>query len=405
MWVGLALSLSIFWDAAIDPWIGRFSDRFREQFGTRLHLVLIGAIASSILLVALYTPPTFSNPKSLWLYLFVVSLFFNTAYTFFSIPYTAMVGDYTNNRIERSQFIAWRFVFANLGAIAGIAIPGYYLAKESTDVYQQASWLIATIVLGSAFIGSLAPPAKLLPGTKPTTPQMSVFKELLLIRKSRPLLLLLSAYFVVNIGLTFNNAAALYFYRLRLQLEEAQIQNLLLLFLIIFSFSVPLWVVIGKKWGRKPALIWGALLLGISQCLTFPLLPPGNANAAYFWAAIVGGVLVGSYVLLESVLTDVVDYNTVKTRQESFGLFFGVWKFAAKFSRAMALLLTGTLLEWANVTFPDVDTPFRLSLIFGPAVGLFFICAGLLIIPLGLTETKVAQIKRILDRRTQKTST
>jgi GPH family glycoside/pentoside/hexuronide:cation symporter len=229
-----------------------------------------------------------------------------------------------------------------------------------------------------------------------------IWEKLKITFRNKPFLSLVAAFFVVNVGLTINSAAALFYYRLRLQFDEAQIRNVLVLFLGVFSLSIPLWVWIGKKWGRKYALIAGALIFGISSCVIYPFLPVGNAIAAYVWASSFGGLVVGAYVLAESILTDVVDYDAVKTHEQNFGFYFGLWKFAAKFSRALALLITGLLLDWANVDFPDPETPQRISLAFGPAVGIFFVLAAVSLIPFGLTEERCAQVKSILRRRSDK---
>lgn len=396
-WVGVALSISILWDAAIDPWIGRISDQFKIKYGTRMHLVLAGAILTTLFLVALYHPPTFLETDKLkWTYLLIASLLFNTAFTLFSIPYAAMVGDYTSDRSERAQFIAWRLGFANLGAIMGIAVPGFFLIRNPQSAYGYASIGIALVIMTTTLLGSLSPPPKTTPEKLLPEETSHPFQSIL---RNKPFLLLVVAYFIVNVGLTFNSSAALFFYRMRVQLNEQEIQNMLMLFLLVFSASIPVWLLIAKWVSRKWALFGGAFILGASNFVVYPMLPPGNPIPTYIWASSFGGFFVGCSVLLESILTDVIDYDFAKSKKEKFGLYFGVWKFSAKFSRAVALLLTGTLLDWANVAFPDVDTSNRLAIIFGPGVGSFFILAALAIIPYGLNEKQMVRVKRILDRR------
>src|SRR6185312_8038669 len=338
-----------------------------------------------------------------WLYLLGMGLLFNTSYTLFSIPYTAMVGDFSSDRQERGKLIAWRMVFSNIGAFCGIIAPGYYLSRNYPDAYQQASWVLAMLVLFATFVGSFSltrnDPDEDIDRTDVKF-EPPIWEKLKATFHNKPFFSLVGAFFVVNMGLTINSAAALFYYRLRLQFNEEQIRNVLVIFLAVFSISIPLWVWIGKKWGRKYALIAGALIFGVSSFFIYPLLPVGNALAAYLWASTFGGLVVGSYVLAESILTDVVDYDTVKTREENFGFYFGLWKFTAKFSRALALLITGLLLDWSNVDFPDPETPKRIALAFGPAVGIFFVIAAVILMPFGLTEDRCRKVKEILQRRT-----
>lgn len=394
---GLAISISILWDAVVDPWIGKLSDRWRERHGSRAYLVLVGACLTGVFVLGLFHPPEFlATTLEKWLYLLMLSLLVNTSFTLFSIPYSAMVGDFSQDRNERAYFIGWRIFFANAGALAGILVPGYYLVAGATDTYAQSSWVIAMIILVSAFIGTWRPPPPF--EAKDSAPifEHGSWRQAF---QNQPFLVLLLSFVIVNIGLTINTSSALYFYRLRMNFSEKDIQTVLLLFFAVFSLSVPLWIYIGRKWGRKKSLCFGAFALGIHSVVIYPLLPPGNFLFAVLGASLIGGILVGSSVLLESTLTDVIDYAQVKTHRESFGFYFGFWKFAGKLSRAASLLITGYALEWANANFPDPDTPMRLTYIFGPIVGIFFILAGFTLLPFGLSEQKCAQVKRILTKR------
>ncbi|MFN7262468.1 MAG: MFS transporter, partial [Pseudobdellovibrionaceae bacterium] len=342
--VGFALSLGILWDAITDPVVGNFSDRFQARFHTRWPLVLSGGAFTVLFLWLLFNPPA-DLQMDLWWYLLWCCLGLNTATTFLGIPYTAMVGDLTSDSNERGQYIGWRLAFANLGAILGIGIPGYFLAQENPAAYSESSVTIVFVLLSTLAFSSL---------TKVPRLKVQAQKSLSQIHFPRfwenlPFLWLVSGFFVVNIGLAFNSAAALFFYRLRVQYQEAEIQKLLLLFLVVFTLSIPLWIWLAKQWGKKRVLVAGAFLLGVSNCLIYPFLPVGEAFWGYFWAATIGGILVGSSVLMESLLTDTIEYGNRKSQSEAFGFYVGAWKFFGKASRAVAVLIAGLLLDWAQV--------------------------------------------------------
>lgn len=400
--VGVALSFAILWDAITDPLIGRLSDFWRMKYGSRWPLVFVGAISTVAGLYLLYHPPLtlLSTDTLKWSYLLLSALFLNTATTFLSIPYSAMIGDYTDDRKERSSFIGWRLAFANFGAILGIAIPGYFLVNTPQTAYSTTAWMIAAVVMTFVCVSF---PFRPRPQVQMLRTQDSALsappKELLSAFRNKAFLNLVLGYFVVNIGLTFNSAAALYYYRLRVQYSESEIQTLLLIFLLVFTASLPLWVWLSSRFGKKWTLIVGALALGLSNIAIYPLLPIGEAFWGYLWAAGFGGVLVGSSVLMESCLTDTIDLDHVRQRKERFGLYFGLWKFSGKASRSMAMLITGSLLDWASANAPIAETSERLAWIFGPGVGSFFALGALLLIPYKLTENKCQQVKSILHRR------
>lgn len=396
-WVAIALAISILWDAFIDPLIGKYSDDFKNRKGTRIHLMLIGGIATALSLAALFHPPATGNRLHLWLYLLALALVFNTALSLFSIPYSAMVGDYTSNRLERSGYIGWRMLFANIGALIGIGVPGYYLAQERPDVYTNSSWLIVMLVLFVSLLTSMAPPNVQKSVEFRTDEKRKPLKEAF---TNKDFLFPLLAFLLVGVGLTLNTSLALYYYRIKVQLAESEIQNVFLFFFLFFSLSIPVWIWLSKKWSRKKMAISGLILLGVSNFLIYPNLASGSAAGVYILAAFIFGLFAGSSVLMDLILTDVVDEDHFKYGIERFGLFFGLWKFTGKISRALALVVAGSMLEWANVSFPDIDTPKRLGLIFGPGVGFFFVIAALLLIPYSLTEKKCDEINAALEQKT-----
>ena len=59
--------------------------------------------------------------------------------------------------------------------------------------------------------------------------------------------------------------------------------------------------------------------------------------------AVVGGFLVGSIVLLESLVADTVDYDELRTGQKREGIYFGFWKMSTKIARAGAIALADRL--------------------------------------------------------------
>ncbi|MEI7974075.1 MAG: MFS transporter, partial [Bdellovibrio sp.] len=139
-------------------------------------------------------------------------------------------------------------------------------------------------------------------------------------------------------------------------------------------------------WSRQQpnhiVLFWGAIGLFFLVSIGFPLLPVQNFLLSLALASLVGGFLVGSSVLIETSLTDILE----KTPEPAYGLAFGLWRFGTKISRAIGSLIAGPLLAWASVEAPNLQTSERLGILFGPAVGIFFLFAALLLWKSGLQK-------------------
>lgn len=367
-----------------------------------MHLVLAGAIATALSVVALYNPPLFENQLQQWVLFLVLNLIFGTSLGLFSIPYSAMVGDYTDDRQEKAVFIAWKMAFANLGVLLGIGVPGYYLIQGDANVYGSTVWILVMLVLLVGFLTSLAPPplSRSLPvSNKVNPPPVEKSHPLWQALSNRVFLFPLAASFLAGMGVSLSVSMALYFYRIRIQISEQEIQNALILFFVISSLSFPAWLWASRKWGRKKTLLAGCLFFALTNSLILPGLHAGQVLPVYFGASLVGGFLIGCLVLFDSVLIDVIDEDHLRSGQERLGLYFGIWRFAGRLSRVLAVFLVGFLLDWANIAFPDVDTSRRLALIFGPGVGFFFGVAALFLFVYPLTEKKCQDIQLALEQR------
>lgn len=368
---GLALGLAIFWDAIIDPIVGHLSDRVRLRRGERYSFLPLGFVLLSLSILGLLNPPLMQSSWMQFCYLLIFSLLVNTAYTFISVPYSALVGDLSSSERERSHLIGWRLGFGNIGAIFGIAVPSYFLIEKDAKPYTQTGWVIVVILAVSSLISWLT--AKKYNNPPDDKTKNSVFSLSTPIKNKRftPLLI---AYFVANMGLTFNSSLALYFYRLRLRFDEEQIRTVLLTFLVVFTLSIPFWIFLTRFFSKKKIVIVGAFLLGMSMVSIYPFLPAEKPLWSLLFASGLGGFLVGSAVLMESLLTDVVKQEEARTGRDELGLYFGVWKMAGKISRGLALAATGQILLWTQMEQP-AESYLRLSLAFGPLVGCIFIGA------------------------------
>lgn len=380
---GLALGLAIFWDAILDPIVGYFSDWFRAKKGERFSFLPGGFLFLAFCIWAILNPPELKTPAAQFTYLLVFALLLNSAYTTLSVPYSALVGDLSHDSKERSHLIGWRLAFGNLGAIFGIAIPSYFLIRKQINPYGSTAWVIvALLALGTLISWQTAKKYNRPPTDKTFPRKFSLVAPL----KNKVFLPLVAAYFVANMGLTFNSSLALYFYRLRLKFDEEQIQTVLLTFLVVFTLSIPFWIYAARFISKIHALMIGAGVMGLMAATIYPFLPPRELTWTLLFASVLGGALVGSVVLLESLLTDIVKEEEHRTGKDELGLYFGVWKMMGKISRGLALAVTGQILSWSRVD--DLLTAnLRLNLAFGPLVGCFFIVSVLILKKLSNART------------------
>ena len=404
-WAGLAVALGLCWDAVTDPLMGYLSDRWYSCLGGRRPFLLLGGLLLGISVYILFSPPSLETTATKFAYLLAGFLFLNTAMTILSVPHMAIAAEITVEPDERSTLFAIRFACGNIGAIFGAGLPGFFASGEGLQPIEQrlamnemSIWL-ALIVWGTAGWAWAAIAKQ--PMHRAAT-HIELRQSLVQIWRNpafRPLLL---AYIVATFGVAINGALALYYYRYRLLLEEQAVQLILVVFMLILTLSLVGWVLLSRKLGKLRPLLLGVSLLGFFSCVTYPFFPPGN-----FWVPLlVGGVLlgscVGSVVLLDSLLTDVIDYDQVRTGIQRSGVYFGVWRLGAKIARALAVAGSGLVLEvigFTPNTVQSAEVSEALAWLFGPGVGVFLVLAALLLWQYRFDDAKQRQVRRILQRK------
>ena len=420
-----AVALGVLWDAVTDPLMGVVSDRTRSRFGRRRPYIAVGALALAGAIVVLFSTPSLDTQLGRFIFLALSYIATNTAMTIIAVPHAAMAGDLSDSQPERLTLFGWRLLYANLGLVAGTALPGIAIqsglagAAATGDPERFTAYALAAIVLASAtatLVSVGARDATMLPGTGRTSTasrarqpdpggarisRKAYVSSIGQVFTNRPFIPLFVAYLIANIGLSLNSTLALYYYRYRLALEEEQTRLIIVVFMIVFSVSIAGWVWLGQRYGKKWPLAGGVFALGVMSCVTYPFFPAADPHWPMV-AAVVGGLSVGAVVLLDAALADVVDYDEVRSRESRFGLYFGLWKMGAKFSRAVAIALAGQWLSLIGLepnTAPSVEASWLLALAFGPAVGVCFILAALVALLQPLDEARYAKVHRILQRR------
>ena len=415
---GVALALAILWDAVSDPVMGGISDRTRLAGGRRRPFFVPGATTVAVAFILLYNPPALTQTAIAFAWLLGTFILLNTGMTVVGVPHFALGGEITFDRHQRTQLFAYKRLFAVLGVLAGTLTPALVLAhwsEGSGDVAvaesrSLTSLLLAVPIVFTAWFSSRATRGLDSPAPPDTDRQpFGLVRLWQLFADQRhalanPLFVpLLVGFIIAAVGRTINASVALYYYEYRLELTEQQaVVGVLLPFFLCFLASMPAWVWLSRRYGKRLPAMVGVIGLGATTAVVYPIFPVGQL-AGPFAYSIIGGALGGAIVLLDSMVADSVDYDLLKSRRNREGLYFGVWKMGTKVSRAFGLVLAGVLLDLigfdqaAGSASPEVAQ--RLAWIFGPAVGALFVAAGLVLWRMPLTDGVHQRVQNLLRRR------
>ncbi len=421
VFAGLALAIAVLWDACTDPVMGIISDETHSRWGRRRGFLFAGTIGLSLAFALLFSPPSGAGQAALFAWLLGSYLLANTCMTIAAVPHNALAAQITFDRDERTALIGWRLFFRNIGFLAGTMMPGLLAGALLTGHGQGAVRLsrqisalsIGLLLLIGMFI-AIAAVAKHDPDNRAEgrhavrrnwRARLQILgRGLLEVWRNRAFRPLLAAYVVAQAGRTLNASLALFYYRHQLRLSETQIVvGVLGFFILMVTLSIPFWLFLSKRFGKKKPAFAGALLLGIVTMVMYPLFPPGQILPVMVFASGLGGFLAGAVLLFESLVPDLVDYDELKTGNRREGGHFGFWTMCTKMCRALGLALSGGILDLVGLVPGAVEqsaeTAWRITLVFGPVVGLFFAAGALSFLSMPLTRERHERVQEMLLRR------
>ncbi|MBL8755046.1 MAG: MFS transporter, partial [Planctomycetes bacterium] len=400
---GWATGLAILWDAVTDPVMGLVSDRtWRVLRGRRFWLPLGGGLLA-LGTVAVFWPPALDAQAAKFAWLLGSYCFLNTGFTVLSVPFTAMAAEMTDDPHQRSSLFGWRFVFSNLGALVAAALPQAFLAdgERLAGTLPWMSLVLAGLVLATTAVSWHATAHVPFRAPPPSTGTLlGAFAAPFRSRPFRPLLL---AYVVANTGIAINAATFFFYYQHVLALPETRTQTVLIVFMLVFTASILGWVGLSRSLGKVRPMVWGALVVGVGTGVLYTVVPAGG----FWWVLLVGacgiGAFVGCVVLIDTIVTDVLDHDQLRTGQQRGGMYFGVWRFASKVVRAVAVGTVGSVLAGAGFVEGGASQPASvhtaLVWLFGPGVGLTFVLTAVVLARYRFDDAAQQRVRGLLARR------
>ena len=371
---GLIIGAMLIWDALSDPLIGYLSDRTQTRFGRRRPWFLCGSWLLGLGLWFLFLGRwgIFENPA---LRLGVGLALVNTALTMTSVPHLALAGDMASTRKQKEILFGWRFLFTNLGLISAVLIPLLIGFSKSISSISVCIFLFGLL----SFISMRSFDSTTLEAKGPITGVKDQFASIV---KNTPFLWLVLAFSAGSIGRAINSSVALFYYAIYLNLEEATVFKVILLpFTLVIGPAILFWLKVSSIYGQKKPAFWAILALGLGTSIVYPLFQAGSLSGPLIFG-IVGGILVASIFLFDAMVADLAKRHQDSSTGTQEGMYFGIWKLASKLARALGLAMAGWLLGNFGVkdgVAIDPETGWKIALLFGPGVGVFFIIAAFLL--------------------------
>lgn len=386
---GMAMSVSVFWEAITDPVMGHISDRTCSRFGRRLPWMMIGGLMMAVCFFFVWAVPggLRGNPNSLFWYLVVMNLLLRTGLTMFFIPYMALgfelVTDYhqrTTLQSLRQVFnmaanfagpaMAWTFFFRDQpGAEPGSVVKGTSI--PSNFIHMGTTFAIATVVFVVIVVAaswsrkedSRNAPAPV--GGSGIGGFIREMKEIIGDPHPRWVFVFI---FVVASGMVLVSSLQMYVYVHFMQFSPEQKSIAHGSTMIGMALGALLSIGLVRRLDKRGAVIFGGLVsvvanVGLAVFFLSGLLPVGTSRGGAPVLSLTVFVLfhaaywLGNGILLpvsNAMMADVSEVNLLRTGVNKDGGYAAVFSLALRLAISFSLMVSGWVLNGIGfVSGPD----------------------------------------------------
>lgn len=361
--------VGIIWDAINDPLIGLLSDRIKTKYGRRRPFLLWFAFPFGLSFVILWSAPNWESQIGLLVYVTLAFMLSDTLTTLVVMPFLSLTPELTRDYDERTSLSSFRTVFQLVAAITVVVtapmIVDSVLAGGGT---QQQGFMTAGAIFGA--VGSL--PLFLI-GLFVRERYSSREEEPLPFRESLKMawqnvpfryaagIYMFNWSAVDMVAITFpffllywvaqgDLLAKINLFGIDLALESAFF-GVLMSVCILF---VPFWLWFARRYNKIRAYIVGMSAWIIVQTLIFTI-PQGDVEYLLLIAAMAGVGVSAAYVLPDSILPDVIEWDELRTGRRQEGIYYGIRTLIRKLTGALVIFITLQVLGWSGYQSPPAD--------------------------------------------------
>ena len=400
---GSALLVGKIWDAAIDPFIGYFSDHTRSRWGRRRPYILFFAIPFGIAFVLMFRNPGLTDQTGKFFWAMLTYIFFCTVYSFTNIPYNSLLPEISKDYNERTNISGYKQAFAVIGTLlgAGAALPLMVLFASRT-----AGYVGMAAIFG--FLAALSLLFTFFSVREPTLLEQPKGESLLRSVKdvftNKPFLLLLTAWFTNSTAVAVMEAMLIYYYKYVFQ-NEAAVTMAMIILLVVTIATIPFWVWFARKVSKKTAYAIGMTLTLLAVILFAFTADKVGQTGALVYMLLAGFGFSSHFVLPWSMAPDTIEYGYARSGVRREGVYYSVWTFMIALGGALAGFLIGQSLGFFGYV-PDAAQSaasiLGIRLLIGPLPAVLILLGNLALFFYPLNQLRYEQLQAGIRERDSK---
>ena len=396
--MGLIFGISRIWDAVTDPVAGFLSDRTGSRYGRRRPWILGAILPIAVAFYMLWSPPLALEGGWLVGWTAAGIFLFYSAMTVFIVPHTSLGAELSLDHHERTRIFGVRHVTWTLGSFVAVGGMAMLIGAENPRTMASSLALIAIVVTSGLLLWMVlgVDERPEYQGRGSDHPYRA-FRGVL---RNPHALLLLIVFLIESIGGATITVLTAYVSEYIVGTPEYTALYLLL-YMIPSAASVPLWVWVSRRVGKKQLWIYATVATGLGfGAMMF--LEMGAVLTISLLAVALGICAGAGAVVAPSIQADVIDYDEYATGQRKEGAYFAAWNFVFKTATGITLMLTGVVLDAAGFVPNQEQTEsakFALKVLYALFPLGCYLIGALLLTRFRLDEAEHKRIRTALDER------
>jgi GPH family glycoside/pentoside/hexuronide:cation symporter len=330
--IGVFTSASRLLDAVLDPMVGFLSDRTNTPWGRRKPWTLAAGLVCAAALFFLFQPPRDATIQYYGFWSFL--LYFG--FSLFEIPRMAWSAEISRDYKERSRINTSAAQFNVAGSLIFWLMPILLFKLSGTTSITGASltaiaWLYLLLMPAGLIVAAVRVPG----GAPVTTLPLHLRDIVASVRLNRPLRCYLVAYGLWGLGQGAALSSTLLFLSDHMRMASAF--PFLMIALFVTTIAVmPLWSQFAVRMGRHRIWAISLVLSAIARPLALLIAPGPGALWPMLALTCLSGALTAPWNFAPpAMLSDVIDYDLLKTRTNKAGNIFALNTLLVKASMAI----------------------------------------------------------------------
>ena len=417
--ISLALGIPRVWDAVTDPIIANISDNAHTRFGRRKPFILVGTILTALFCILLWIPPVKMSEHGLFLYFLIISMFYFTTYTVFTIPFHALGPELTRDYSERIRLMGYKTFLMGLGGT--LFLPWAYKLSRvlGKSIQGDNTAALEPEIVGVRIVGAIYAVLMVIFIIFPLVftkekyanankERISLIKAMKCTFKNKPFAIvctlivttMFGAYLVQPLGMYINLS---YIFSMNKDKMATMIVFYSTVYGIVSMAAVPLISFIGTRIGKKRTLIGGLALVLFSYLISWFVYNPRMPYLQLLHAVIAAPGMSCLWLMAAVFIADISDYDELNTGLRREGMYTAMFGWCMKASYAGVTALAGFIIAWTGfnekLAEQSAQTIMRLRLSFMLVPVLFLLLAIYLVSRYPLNRKTMEQIQAELSEK------